>query len=63
MQRSNLVGTTARAGSLFPDPDNQGRMLRVVPRGVVVRDRLLLDFGQQCDRASWPLTAPQVVVA
>lgn len=59
---SGLLGTTIGGGSFFPDPDEQGRMLRVVPRGVVVRKRPLLGFGQQCDGTSWPLPAPQIVV-
>ena len=38
-------------------------MLRVVPRSVVVAERLLLVLGQECDGTSWPVTAPEVVVA
>ena len=53
-----LLGARAGGGSFFPDPDKQRRMLRVVPRSVVVRECLLLVFGQECDRTSWSLTAP-----
>jgi hypothetical protein len=33
-------------------------MLGVVPRGVVLRERLLLLFGQECNRTSGPVTPP-----
>jgi hypothetical protein len=55
---TGLLGTSAGSGSFFTDPDEQGRVLRVVPRGVVVRERPLLVLGQERNRASWPGTPP-----
>ena len=55
---TGLLGTSAGSGPSFTDPDEQGRVLRVVPRSVVVRERPLLVLGQECNRASWPGTPP-----
>lgn len=58
MPMTGLLGTSAGSGPSFTDPDEQGRVLRVVPRSVVVRERPLLVLGQECNRASWPGTPP-----
>ena len=58
MPMTGLLGTSAGGGPFFPDPDEQGCLLGVVPRSVVVRERLLLVFGQECDGTTGPVTPP-----
>lgn len=60
---SVLAGLLGADRSLLSEPDDQVRMLGVVPRSVVVGECLLFALRQASYGTSGPGTAPQVVVA